>query len=461
LAIAATPAPADAQWRQFPNVFGIGAKQAAPTARASGYQTSDAYHVAQATPMQGAAPMQYGPQPLPSGPTPGYYEPPTAHSPDGQLVLEPTMDGRYYTDGCDSGYCSDSYGGDSTGCCESCGSYGPCDCMCPPGWNLLGWRNTPGRFYVSADYLYVRANFSEAIAFLIHDASQAPDFLDEFHELDFQYESSFRAGGGYFIDCCDEQIRFMFTRLTSFAEDFTDDQFAVGPFETSPGPGGTLEISADVDATSYDLDYAKTIRLGGPACGCGCGDPCGGACGDACGCDPSCPEWAITWSGGFRFADVDWQRSYISQNPQTNEMRDAFTTLDFRGGGPRFGLEGRRFFGPSACASIFLKGDISLLLGDIDTRQERVVSDNILTTPDTVEVQTASFRNIIPVTEIETGLSVKMTRNIELSTGYLFSAWHDLGFRDQFAFATFLETNYDDANILGFDGFFARLEASY
>ena len=81
--------------------------------------------------------------------------------------------------------------------------------------------------------------------------------------------------------------------------------------------------------------------------------------------------------------------------------------------------------------------------------------------PDIVETQSADFRNIIPVTEIETGLTGQLTRSVTLTAGYLFSAWHDLGFRDQFAFATTLETNYDDANILGFDGFFARLEVDF
>jgi hypothetical protein len=43
----------------------------------------------------------------------------------------------------------------------------------------------------------------------------------------------------------------------------------------------------------------------------------------------------------------------------------------------------------------------------------------------------------------------------------LFSAWHDLGFRDEFNFPTLMETRYDDGNILGFDGFFARLEVAF
>jgi hypothetical protein len=345
-------------------------------------------------------------------------------------------------------------GGYSDGCCDTCGNYGgACSCLCPPG--MMG-GSRGGKFFATADYLYVRANFSEAVAFLIHNPDNAPEFFDEFHELDFKYESSFRVGAGYELACCDEQIRFMFTRFSSFAEAFTDDENAIGPFETSPGPGGTLDVFADVDAKSYDVDYAKTLRLGGQT-SCACADPCG--CGD---CGPCCPEWAVTWSGGLRFADVDWARSYFSQNDQVQESRDALSTMDFQGGGPRFGLEGRRYFGPGLCGSIFLKGDISLLLGDVNLREQRIVTDlGTSVTPDTVQTQTATFRNVIPVTEIETGMSVEMLRGVSLTTGYLWSAWHDLGFRDQFDFGTFLETNYDDANILGFDGFFARLEAKY
>jgi hypothetical protein len=464
---AATFGDARAQWGQFPNLFSKQQPRVAQRAGSVAYYQQDAAASQDANVRPAVPSMQAESslQPMMGGPTPGYYEPQMTHPSQGQVIENHAMDGSMYTDGCESGACSDSYGMYDSGCCDTCGGYGSsCSCFCPPGWSLFGFGGLPGRFYVTADYVYARASFSEAVAFIIHDPDQAPEFFDEFHELDFQYESSFRVGGGYFIDCCDEQIRFMFTRLTSFAEAFTDDANAVGAFETSPGPGGTLDVSADVDVASYDLEYAKTFRFGGATCDCECADPCGceGGVGCGCGgCTPSCPEWAITWSGGFRFADVDWQRSYISSNPQVPVDRDALTTLDFRGGGPRFGLEGRRYFGPDGCASIFLRGDISLLLGDVDLFEQRISDDPIQTTPPTVQTQTASFRNIIPVTEIETGLSAYMTRNVILSTGYLFSAWHDLGFRDQFAFATFLETNYDDANILGFDGFFARLEASY
>jgi hypothetical protein len=46
-----------------------------------------------------------------------------------------------------------------------------------------------------------------------------------------------------------------------------------------------------------------------------------------------------------------------------------------------------------------------------------------------------------------------------MTAGYLMSAWHDLGFREHDSVAS--EVLFDDANILGFDGFFARLEFAY
>jgi hypothetical protein len=132
--------------------------------------------------------------------------------------------------------------------------------------------------------------------------------------------------------------------------------------------------------------------------------------------------------------------------------------MEFEGGGPRVGLEGRRYFGQDGWGSVYIRGDISLLLGHVDLFEGRIVSGTSPSVPSIVFEQSANFRNIIPVTEIEAGLSAQVTCNSNLTAGYLFSAWHDLGFRDQFDFATFLETGYDDANILGFDGFFARLE---
>jgi hypothetical protein len=361
----------------------------------------------------------------------------------------------------DASYYSDDFGGVSEhvpgcndcdyGCCDDCAD------VCEPGgssWlrccGLGGGQG--GRVFFFADYLYVRASFSEAIAYLEQD-DNLPNPSDTFHELNFQHESSYRFGGGYKLGCCDEELRFTFTRLNSYAD-------AVAPigsfvaYETS-SPDGPTFITADVDAKSFDLDYRKTIPLGGPDCSdcCDpCGDPCG--CGDAC-CGPVCPAWDITWSGGLRFADVNWHRGYLAPGLTIEPFRQTSSSLSFDGGGPRVGLEGRRYFGQQRWCSAYLRGDISVLLGQMSQQVQRTDEQDIVTT------QTARGRRVIPVTEIEAGLSAQLTSSSRFSAGYLFSAWHDLGFRDQFNYVTQLESNYDDANILGFDGLFVRLELGY
>ncbi len=347
-------------------------------------------------------------------------------------------DGQY-TDG----YCTD-------GCSDgSCGTGGSLDSDCPPG-----------SLYFTADYLYVRSSFSEAVSYVDQNANEQGIGSDTFHELDFQYESSYRFGGGYRLSDCCEQIRFMFTRLSSYATDATICDCSLLPYGVSAPPDGRAFIDGNVDVKSYDLEYAKTIPLGG-TCGGGCGDACGcgDSCGGSCGCGSCCPVWDITWSGGMRFAQVNSSRSFVAVDEGNTVTTDAVALMNFDGGGARFGMEGRRYFGSGGWLSAYLKGDISLLLGQIDLRAQRVVEGG--TAPDLTNIQTLHHRQIVPVTEIETGLTGHITCSSSLTAGYLFQAWHDLGYRDSFNFPTFMETSYDDANILGFDGLFARLEVGF
>jgi Legionella pneumophila major outer membrane protein precursor len=369
--------------------------------------------------------------------------------------------GEFSSDGWSSG----EYGGGSctSGSCSSCGDFGCCDeCEygCNTGcgsswWDSCGIVGGQPRWYFVADYLYVRASVSESVAYIERFDDDLADRRDVRHELNFQHQSSYRFGGGYRLDCCDEEVRFMFTRLSSGASTVAPPGTLV-PYEVFSADDDTSTfISADVDVKSFDLDFRKTIPLGGSAC-CECSDSCDSCgCGDAC-CAPSCPAWDITWSGGVRFADVDWRRNYDGVFEDGSPFRSATPTLDFTGGGPRVGLEGRRYFGKSNWCSIFLRGDISLLLGQMEQKIVRVDENDFRTT------LTDRGRRIIPVTEIEAGLSSQLTKNSRFSAGYLFSAWHDLGFRDQFDLQTLVESNTTDtANILGFDGLFVRLEVGY
>src|SRR5262245_27329844 len=133
----------------------------------------------------------------------------------------------------------------------------------------------------------------------------------------------------------------MFTRLSSNASAVAPEGAFV-PYEAAAPREGQTNIRADVDLKSYAVAFAERT----PVCmqkDSSCCDPCGGdsGCGDSCGsCCSSCPKWELTWSGGFRFADVNWNRSYVAVDSDSIVATDANASMSFRGGGPRVGLEG-------------------------------------------------------------------------------------------------------------------------
>lgn len=341
------------------------------------------------------------------------------------------------------GYCDT---GCNTGCCGGGCSSGSC-CM------------SGGRFFVQADYIYARSSFSEATAYVdVDDNGNTTD--STYVPLDFNHDSSFRVGGGYRLNCCGDEIRFMYTQLGSYASDqasFGD----VVPYEASPPPGGVTDITSDINLDTYDLEFRKRIPLGGECCGCGCGD----ACGDACGCcQRCCPTWDLAWSGGLRFAEANWNRNYAALNADNFIVTNGRAEMDFDGAGVRTGIEGRRYFFNDGRLSVYMKGDLSLLYGDLDITSSRATNDpNSSVNPATLDRQTFSTRQLIPITEIEAGVTTNFSRNCAISAGYLLTAWHDLGFRDEPQLTTLFDppTSYDDGNIMGFDGFFARFEFSY
>jgi hypothetical protein len=346
------------------------------------------------------------------------------------------------------------------------GGYGDDYCAdnsCYTGSNCGASRSAraSGQCFVTADYLYVRSSFSEAVEFMEVDSS-TPGLNDRtINQFEFDYESSFRVGGGYRLCECGDEIRFVYTRLSSSAEDQQDfDTDIIVPFEVVAEPGGQYLFDADVDINSYDLTYSKTIPLGGNCCDCGdaCGGQCGNGCGDCCAA-PCCPAWDVTWSGGIRVADAEWQRTYTALGATDNLVNNAVTRMDFDGVGGKVGMEGRRYFFSGGWLSVYMKGDISLLYGDLEF--ETVRTEEGGSVPDQIIRQATSNQQLIPVTEIEAGLSSQVSCHGRISAGYLLSAWHDLGFRDEFQLDNVFPLQYDDGNILGFDGFFARLEYAF
>jgi hypothetical protein len=333
----------------------------------------------------------------------------------------------------------------------ACGGDGYCGCGEQPACGNDCGCNECGPCFMVVEYLAVRSTFSEATAFIRQDLGAG---TEEFVPFDFDFESSFRVGGGCRLCRCGEEIRFMYTRFHNDA-DATAFPGDVVPFGADPPPDGRTEIDAEVEANIFDLEWAKTIPLGGQAAG--CGDACG--CGDGCG--HHCPAWDVTWFGGVRGADVNWERNYTAFDDTDFPVTDVETELDFDGIGLRTGLEGRRYFFKDGWLSVFGKGSISLLVGDVDINTTRVSDDGV-----SVVRQFYSNRQLIPVTDLEAGVTAQISCRTAISAGYLMSAWHDLGFRNAFDVcdcdgATLLGSKFDDANILGFDGLFARLECCF
>lgn len=342
--------------------------------------------------------------------------------------------------------------------------------------------------FAYGDYIYARACASENVAYILADPNNVALNGVTIVEHDMDYTSSYRFGGGI-ANVCGGAIVFNYANYRSTSDfSVTDTSTATttslfGQYEVNaPADGGVLSGDSEAEIQSYDLGFARTWPLCAcmPCCDPCCDDCCGGCddtccdtccgngcdgCGDGCGCCKPCPAWDITWSAAVRFADVGWNRGALATDSTGTDQIDSFrTTLSFKGVGARTGLMGRRYIGQSRILSIYAKGDISLLAGDMNISTITTDDpDGTDTGPLVAGSHQASGCRIIPVTEIEAGLTTQLTSNCQFSAGYFLSAWHDLGFRDEYNWTVpgLQISHYDDANILGFDGFFARAMVAF
>ncbi len=346
----------------------------------------------------------------------------------------------------------DMYGGDCYGCNDGCGN------SLLAGNLLHSGRGT--RFFIGGEYLHLRANPSEAVSYLVRDIN---NFTDTFNQFDFDYEGSFRFYGGC-RNCCGEEMRFTWTRFDSgsdFVSPTVPDGSAgsfqiVSPLEVvATIDGSRTEGSANVRLDSFDLGWSKTIPLGSPLGCTDCCDPCGDGCCDPCG--GWCPAWDLTFTGALRGVDMSANRNFAAIGPTEETLTVGNSRQSFEGMGARVGMLGRRYFGRQGVFSLYMRGDISLLAGELTSVQTR--QDLSGSVPGPVTEQSISCRHVIPVTEIEAGGTMFVTCNTSVSGGYFMSAWHDLGFRDEYDYG--LQISYDDANIMAFDGFFLRVETSF
>lgn len=335
--------------------------------------------------------------------------------------------------GMESSNSDDSCGCDGCGgCCNDCCScFNPCGCR--------GW-------YGGADYLFVRPDFSVAQAFvkIVGSGTETVNETDTMIQQKFDYRSSVRAFLGYRFDCGDE-ISFHYWNFndggTLVTPTPTDTTAYGGQFMTRANtPDQLLINSVGLNMNVYDIDYSKC-----------CCNPCPT-------CNPCCPVWTLKYSVGVRIADVNRVDNTTAINPPVEDApppANAFVTAHFIGAGPRVGLEGRRYFRGCDRLSLFARTNFSLLLGENTLTQKLIVTSSDIS-PETTETLTDSHDRIIPVAEIELGGDWQMSNCLRLSAGYLFQAWWDLGEFEQISVTDF--QTQSNANIMGFDGLFARVE---
>jgi hypothetical protein len=273
--------------------------------------------------------------------------------------------------------------------------------------------------------------------------------LDETEAFDFGYNSTYRVNGGYRWGSCGEAINFSYFHYgntADYASPIVDGTSTVvaGQLENNTTLGGQrLVATYDMKFNNYDIDYSKRI----PICSCN-SDPC-----DCCGC----PPWAITWTAGARVADLERREGSTLFNIGGGAGPTTEILTEFVGAGPKVGVEGRRYVGENNRWSLFAKGNIALLLGDYDTVRTKTVG--VVGAGTTTSIQTDSYRRIIPVTEIEVGISRQLGQKTLLTAGYFFQAWWDLGMFEGMEGTNFGQE--DDANIMAFDGLMVRLERTF
>lgn len=349
-----------------------------------------------------------------------------------------------------------------------CNTCDPCSSGGGLGLASMGRGGRRGQFFVGAEYLSLRANFSEATAYRANTPAPPDGPAEDFVQFDFDYGDSYRLYGGYRLCDCGGEIRFTYSNFDSNGSFNSGPQPAgttfTAPYEVvTSGTDDVLFGDARVTLDDYDIGFSKTIPLGGWCCDTGCGDTaCGDGCCDPCGSCCGCPPWDLVWTGAIRISSVDSELNYASNIAPANNgggtipNRGAQSTVSFDGVGLRTGLLGRRYIGKRGIFSAYVRGDISLLLGDVETVTRSTAGPTIATT-------TLTSTQVVPVTEIEAGLTAFLTQRVAVTGGYLLSAWHDLGHRTEYDFGPTGSQilSMDDANLMTWDGFFLRAEAFF
>jgi len=291
------------------------------------------------------------------------------------------------------------------------------------------WGETAGRLYAGADYLLLRAHFSEAIAFVqVTDSLQngLPHEQSQAQELNFSYNSAFRTYLGYHLSPTSD-LQFTYLHInTSVAVNGTSSspaQFNIDAFGDRAGFGQTIQTNANVQLNAFDFDYVKPFVLNQGCLG-------------------------VRASAGVRLADV--RQSYGSNTFDAlgGVIGQGTFSTHFFGAGPHLGLQTQARRRPDSPFSLIARGAGSILVGGYD------ISSGAVFTGVGGAGQAASRTLTVPVIEAELGAAWQPTPSFTLSAGWMFQAWFDLGVSGGTNGGKYVEV--DDSNIMSFDGLFTR-----
>ncbi len=299
--------------------------------------------------------------------------------------------------------------------------------------------------------MLLRPNFSSAVAAVERTTTVVGNVstqTDREVAYEFDHDSEFRLFGGYRWGECGESFDLSYWRIDNDASFESTPVpadlsviFAGFADNDADAPGERLLADVSVELDVFDIDYTKRIpiRSGSPS-----------------NCGVCCPLWDLAWSFGARFADYERVHENLVVNAAGAGVSGAGASTEFVGAGPRGTLAGRRYFGDERLWSAYGKTGVSLLLGDYEAGSVRVtpVGARVITT-----VRDEAFDRIVPVIDLEFGLSRQFGCRTLFTAGYRFQSWWELG---QFEAVDVGDCNcLGSSNLLTMDGLFASLEYTF
>jgi hypothetical protein len=313
---------------------------------------------------------------------------------------------------------------------------------------IAGSLQSMGNWTAGADFLLVRPHFSEATAF-VKGTETASTYQATAQSLDFQYSPSFRVFAGYRFDEGGSELKLTYTRLTaqtqSDAGNISPGHFIVDPFGNVVGTaividpsnaqfgqplvgGDHIQASASVDVNVFDIDLVKPLT-----------SICGG--------------WELKYTAGVRIAQIHQMYQSVITDSGTFFSGGEYAA-EFVGAGPRVGLQAQRSFSACRQFSLFANTYGSLLVGEYD--------ENFAQTATAPSFQATQYTNeirVLPVAEAEIGAGWSPYPWLNVSAGWLFQVWFDLGGSGG-TFGGFY-TVTENANIMAFEGLFVHADLTF